>query len=173
MCSRISVPSDTRSCTHRLFDSRETGASQAAPCDCASCAAGTNCGGPLEATIAERSAGWTITFRSGSRNSCRNILQGEAVYIAFVGDEVEVGADACLGRVHKAKIPDYIDNPEILVAGGCFHDFLGRWQLDQCRVFDLGADGNNVLRVVLNGAGRFLGGDTGDKRTRASSGGGY
>ena len=32
---------------------------------CSSWAAGTNCGMPLAATIAERSAGSTITFRSG------------------------------------------------------------------------------------------------------------
>jgi hypothetical protein len=44
---------------------------QAASCclDCSSWAAGTNCGGPLAATIAERSAGSTITFKSAHRRS--------------------------------------------------------------------------------------------------------
>ena len=33
---------------------------------CANCAAGTYCAGPVEAVIEDRSAGWMMTFRSGS-----------------------------------------------------------------------------------------------------------
>ena len=57
-----------------------------------------------------------------------------------------------LRRMHKAEVADHVDNPEILVARGCLHDLFGRGQFNQGCVFDLGADGNDVLRVILHRA---------------------
>src|SRR5271170_3107431 len=58
--------------------------------------------------------------------------------------------------MHKAEVANYINNPEILIPCGRFHDLFCRWQLDQRRVLHFGADGDDVLRVILNGPGRFL-----------------
>ena len=90
--------------------------------DCSNCAAGTNCGGPLAATMVDWSAGWTITFRSGFSARTGDVLKGETIDVALVGDEVQIGTDARLGRMHKAEVANHIHNPEVFVACGGLHD---------------------------------------------------
>ena len=87
------------------------------------------------------------------RAGARHILQGEAVDVALVGDEVQIGADSLLGRVDETEVADHIHDPEVLVAGRRLHDLLGRRDHDQGRVLELGVDWHDVLGVVLDGAG--------------------
>ena len=54
-----------------------------------------------------------------------DILQGERVNVALVGDQVEIGADACFGRMDETEVAHDIDDPEILVAGRRLHDLFG------------------------------------------------
>ena len=60
----------------------------------------------------------------------------------------------------KAKVAHHVDNPEVLVARGRFHDLLRRRQLNQGGELHLGPNGDNVLRVILDRARRVLCGDT-------------
>ena len=62
-------------------------------------------------------------------------------------------ADPGFGWMHKAEIADHIHNPEVFVARGGLHDLFSGWQLDQSRVFQLCVGGDDVLGMVLDGAG--------------------
>src|SRR5208283_3929529 len=86
----------------------------------------------------------------------RNVGQCKTVNVAVVGDEVQIRVDAGLRRVNKTEVADYIDNPEIFVAGRRLHDLLGCRNFDQRGVAKLGFDGHNILSVVVHGAGRLL-----------------
>jgi hypothetical protein len=59
-------------------------------------------------------------------------------------------------RVYEAEVANHIHNPEVLVARGRFHDLFRGRHHNQGGVFDLGVDRNDVLGVVLHGAGRIL-----------------
>ena len=61
-----------------------------------------------------------------------------------------------LGWMHEAEVPDDIHDPELLVASGRLDDLLGRRQFDQGCVFHLGADRDDVLRVILHRARGLL-----------------
>jgi hypothetical protein len=54
--------------------------------------------------------------------------------------------------MHKNKVVDYIDNPEILVAGCGVKDLLGSRQNDESGEIHFGVNGDDVLGVVLNGS---------------------
>ena len=60
-----------------------------------------------------------------------DVLQGEAVDVALVGNQIEVGVDPRLGRMNEAETPHHIDDPEVLVAGRGLHDLFGRGHHDQ------------------------------------------
>jgi hypothetical protein len=77
-----------------------------------------------------------------------DVGQREAVDVSLVGDEIEIRTDTRFRRVNEAEIANHIHNPEVLVSGRGLHDLLGGRDDDQGRVLDLGADSNNVLRVI-------------------------
>src|SRR5712692_2742209 len=58
--------------------------------------------------------------------------------------------------MHKAEVADHVHNPEILVASGRFHDLFGGGQFNKGRVFQLRADRNDVLGVILHRARGIL-----------------
>jgi hypothetical protein len=58
--------------------------------------------------------------------------------------------------MHKNKVVDDIDNPEILVADCGLKDLLGCWQRNESGVIHFGVNGNDVLSVVLNSSRGFL-----------------
>jgi hypothetical protein len=58
--------------------------------------------------------------------------------------------------VNEAEIADDVDDPEVLVSRGGLHDLLSGRQFNQGRVLDPGANGDNVLRVVLHRAARGI-----------------
>ena len=62
-----------------------------------------------------------------------------------------------LGRMQEAVILHRFNDPEILIARRSFHDLLAHRDLDQRGVAQLGADGDNVVGVVVNDAGRAVG----------------
>jgi hypothetical protein len=66
------------------------------------------------------------------------------------GDEVQVAADASLGRVNVAEIVRTVDDPEFLVAGGEIEDFFVFGQNDERRKAELGANGNDVFLLILH-----------------------
>jgi hypothetical protein len=59
--------------------------------------------------------------------------------------------------MQKAEVLDYINDPEILVAGGRFDDLLRCGQLNQRCVFHFGANVHDIFRVVLHGSGCRIG----------------
>ncbi len=61
-----------------------------------------------------------------------------------------------LGRMEEAVILDRIQNPEVLVAGGDFQNLLRRRQRNQRGVMHLGANGHDVVGVVMHNAGDLL-----------------
>ena len=60
----------------------------------------------------------------GHSRAIRDILQREAVNVALISDQVQIGTDAGLGRVDKTEVAHNIDHPELLVAGCRLHDLL-------------------------------------------------
>ena len=73
--------------------------------------------------------------------------------MAAGGDEVEVAADAGLGRVHVAEVVGAVDDPEFAVAGREVEDLLVVGQHDERRKAEFGMDRNDVLLAVLDDAG--------------------
>src|SRR5271170_195870 len=65
-------------------------------------------------------------------------------------DEVQIAANAGLGRVNIAKVMRSVDDPELLVAGGEVENLLVFGQDDECRKPQLGVDGDNVFLRVLH-----------------------
>ncbi len=86
-----------------------------------------------------------------------DIIQREGVDVALVGDQIEVGMNPGLGRMQETVVLHRLDDPEIFIAGRGFHDLLPRWDLDQRGVAHLGADGDDVVGVVVDDAGRAVG----------------
>jgi hypothetical protein len=58
--------------------------------------------------------------------------------------------------MHKNKVVDDIDNPEILVADCGLKDLLGCWQRNESGVIHFGVNRDDVLGMVLNGSCGFL-----------------
>jgi hypothetical protein len=92
----------------------------------------------------------------GRHGSAGDISEGERIDVPLVGDEVEVGFDILLGRMHKNKVVDHIDDPEILVADCGVKDLLGCWQRNESGEIHFGVNGDDVLSVVLNSSRGFL-----------------
>ena len=65
--------------------------------------------------------------------------------MAAGGDEIQVAADAGLGRVNVAEVVRAVDDPEFLVAGGEIENLLVIGKDDQRGEAELGADGNDVF----------------------------
>src|ERR1017187_3138071 len=74
----------------------------------------------------------------------------------------------CFAGCTKQKLPTTSTIPEVLVACGGFHDLFGRRQFDQGCVFQLGADRNDVLRVILHSARRVLGESTDGRKNQSA-----
>src|ERR1700677_4154304 len=70
----------------------------------------------------------------------------------------------------KAKVAHHVNNPEVLVARGRFHDLLRRRQLNQGGELHLGSNGDNVLRVILDRTRRVLCGDSQGTRQEEEDG---
>src|SRR6202044_1534108 len=58
--------------------------------------------------------------------------------------------------MHEAEVADHVHDPELLVASGCFKNLFCGWQLNKGRVFQLRADRNDVLGVILHRARGIL-----------------
>ena len=84
------------------------------------------------------------------------VIERERVDVAFVGDQVEVGVDASLGRMEEAVVAYSIDDPEVFIAGGDLHDLLRAGQLNHGRVVHPGTDAHDVVGVVMDDAGGLL-----------------
>src|SRR5579863_6082146 len=59
-------------------------------------------------------------------------------------DQVEIAAYSHLGGMQIAKIVSAVDDPELFVPRGEVQNFLIRWQDDQSREADLGANRNDI-----------------------------
>ncbi len=63
-----------------------------------------------------------------------DIVEHERIHRAFIGDEVEVGVNAFLGRVQEAVIADRVDDPEVFVAGMLIPTMSGKESAGAARV---------------------------------------
>ena len=70
--------------------------------------------------------------------------------MAARGNEVQIAADAGLGRMHVAEVVRAIDDPEFLVAGGEVENLFVFGKDDERRKAELGADRNNVFLRILH-----------------------
>ena len=68
------------------------------------------------------------------------------------GDEIEIAANAGLGRMHVAKVVSTINNPEFFIPGGEIENLFVLWENDERRKAELGAHGDNVFPAVLDDA---------------------
>ena len=75
--------------------------------------------------------------------------------MAASGDEIQVAADAGLGRVDVAEIVRAVDDPEFFVAGGEIENLLVIGKDDERREAQLRADGDDVFFGVFHDARRF------------------
>ena len=71
------------------------------------------------------------------------------------GDQVQVAANAGLGRVDIAEVVRAIDDPEFLVAGGEVEDLLVLGKNNECRKAQLGAHRNDVFLGIFDHARRL------------------
>ena len=85
-----------------------------------------------------------------------DIVQRERIDRTLVGNEVEIGVDAFLRRMQKAVVPNGVDDPEVLIAGGDLQNLLRAGQLNQRGVAHLRADAHDVVGVVFDDAGGLL-----------------
>jgi len=116
--------------------------------------AGTNLAGPPRRRWKTRqpvSRSLQVRLRTGDRH----IGERKTVDVTVVGDQVQIRVDPRLRRMHETEVANHINNPEIFVAGRRLMIF----SLPELRlggVAELGFDSHNILRVVVNGAGRRL-----------------
>ena len=80
--------------------------------------------------------------------------QQERIDVAARGDEIQIAADAGLGRVDVAEVVRAVDDPEFLVAGGEIENLLVLGKNDERRKPELGANGDNVFLRILHDARR-------------------
>src|SRR6516162_2499621 len=78
--------------------------------------------------------------------------QQERVDVAARGDEVQIAADAGLGRMDVTKVVRTVDDPEFLVTRGEIQDLLVLGQDDERREPELGVDLDNVFLRILHDA---------------------
>ena len=68
------------------------------------------------------------------------------------GDEVQIAANAGLGRMDVAEIVRAVDDPEFFVAGGEIENLFVVGKNDERGKAELGMDGNDVFLRVLDDA---------------------
>ena len=80
--------------------------------------------------------------------------QQERIDVTTRGNEIEIAANAGLGRVDVAEVVGAVDDPEFLVAGGEIEDLFVFGKDDECGEAELRANGNNVFLRILHDARR-------------------
>src|ERR1700677_4811045 len=81
-----------------------------------------------------------------------DIIQSERVDRSLIGNQVQVGVDAFLGRMKKAVVSNRVDYPEVLISAVYLQNLLCRRKLDEGGVAHPGANAQDVVGMVLDQA---------------------
>ena len=82
----------------------------------------------------------------------RDLGQQERIDVSARGNQVQIAANAGLGRMNVAEVVGPIDDPEFLVAGSEVEDLLVIRKDDQRREPEFGANGNDIFLRILDDA---------------------